>query len=86
MKAEHLGVITGVDLALSSNDGTEAYYASVNDEVNSLVYNPSLGICECVNLVNPEEDVPQTIAKVFRHPERKKWLSAIEKEYMNLIS
>ena len=40
----------------------------------------------CVNLVNPEEDVPQTIAKVFKHPERKKWLSAIEKEYMNLIS
>ena len=86
VKAEHLGVITGVDIALSSSDGTEAYYALVNDEVNSLVYNPSSGICECVNLVNPEEDVPQTIAKVFRHPERKKWLSAIEKEYMNLIS
>jgi hypothetical protein len=37
VKAEHLGVITGVDIALRSNDGTEAYYyyALVNDEVNS---------------------------------------------------
>ena len=72
VKAEHLGVITGVGIALSSSDGTEAYYALVNDEVNSLVHNPSSGIFECVILVNPEEDVPQTIAKVFRHPERKR--------------
>ena len=86
VKAEHLGVITGVDINLKASDGVEAHYALVNDEYNSLVYNTQSGLCECVNLVNPEEDVPQTIAKVFRHPERKKWLEAIQKEYMSLIS
>ena len=86
VKAEHLGVITGVDINLKTSDGAEAHYALVNDEYNSLIYNTQSGLCECVNLVNPEEDVPQTIAKVFRHPERKEWLEAMQKEYMSLIS
>ena len=79
-------MVTGIDISLTSSNGGEAYYVLVNDEVNSLVYNERSGLVECVNLVNPEEDVPQTIAKVFKHPEREKWLAAIQKEYMNLIS
>ena len=39
VKAEHLGVVTGIDISLTSSNGGEAYYVLVNDEVNSLVYN-----------------------------------------------
>ena len=63
MKADHLGIVTGIDLNLRGPEGSRAYYALVNDELGSLVYNTESGMCECVNLVNPEEDVPQTIAK-----------------------
>ena len=86
VKADHLGIVTGIDLNLRGPEGSQAYYALVNDELGSLVYNTESGMCECVNLVNPEEDVPQTIAKVFKHEDRKEWLDAILKEYMNLIS
>ena len=70
VKAGHLEVVTGIDISLTFPNGGEAYYVMVNDEVNLLVYNERLGLVECVNLVNPEEDVPQTIAKVSKHPER----------------
>jgi hypothetical protein len=86
VKVEHLEIVTGIDLNLQGPEGSEAYYALVNDEVGSLVYNAESGMCECVNLANPEEDVPQNIAKVFKHGDRKEWLDAILKEYMNLIS
>ena len=71
VKADHLGIVTGIDLNLRGPEGSQAYYALVNDELGSLVYNTESGMCECVNLVNPEEDVPQTIAKVFKHEDRK---------------
>ena len=88
MKAEHLGVIAGVDISLQSSDGTEAYYALINDEVNSLlVYiQPRLGNMRMCESSESRRGRPADNSQSFKHPERKKWLSATEKEYMNLIS
>ena len=43
-------------------------------------------MCECVNLVNPDEDVPQTIAAIFKHKDRGEWLDSVLQEYTNLAS
>ena len=39
-----------------------------------------------MNLVNPDEDVPQSIAEIFRHEDRREWLDSVLKEYVNLAS
>ena len=85
VKADHLGCVTGVDITLE-HEGTEVTFSIVEDEMSQIVQNQKSGLCECVNLVNPDEDVPQTISKVLKHPERRKWLDSILKEYLNLAS
>ena len=41
---------------------------------------------ECVNMVNPDEDVPNTFAQILKHDERKEWLASVLEEYVNLAS
>jgi hypothetical protein len=86
IKADHLGLVTGVDLNLQAPDGTEMTYTIVDDETESFVYNPTTRLTECVHLVTPDEDVPQTFAKILKHSERKEWLECVLKEYVNLAS
>ena len=84
VKADHLGIITGVGLQLESPNGELLNYATVNDEVSSLVVNDDTSMVECVTLVNPDEDVPQSFAKILRHEDRNEWLDSVLKEYLNL--
>ena len=86
VKADHLGIITGVDLELRAPNGEILSYAIVNDEVSSLVVNDRSHMIECVNLVDPEEDVPQTFSKILKHEDRNEWLDSVLKEYTNLAS
>ena len=72
VQAEHLGVIIGVDINLKTSDGAEANLCLSERRIQlTVVYNTQSRLCKCVNLVNPEEDVPQTIAK--------EWLEEIQK-------
>ena len=84
VKADHLGLVTGVDVQLQGPDDSTITYTLVNDEVSSFVYCPASGLTECVNLVNPDEDVPQTFSKVLKHADRRRWLDSILKEYIGL--
>jgi hypothetical protein len=85
IKADYLGLTSGTDIEISHGKETLTY-AIVNDEISHLVMNDDSKMCECVNLVNPDEDVPQTIAAIFRHRDRREWLDSVLQEYTNLAS
>jgi len=86
VKADHLGVVTGVDITLEAPNGEELHYSLINDEFSHLVVNERSSMIECVNMVNPDEDVPNTFAQILKHDERKEWLASVLEEYVNLAS
>ena len=63
VKADHLGIVTGVDITLEAPNGEELHYSLINEEFSHLVINESSSMIECVNMVNPDEDVPNTFAQ-----------------------
>ena len=85
VKADYLGLTSGTNIEISH--GKEPLtYAIVNDEISNLVMNDDSKMCEYFNLVNTDEDVPQTIAAIFKHRDRREWLDSVLQEYTNLAS
>ena len=85
VKADYLGLTSGTNIEISHGKETLTS-AIVNDEISHLVMNDDSKMCEYVNLVNPDEDVPQTIAAIFKHRDRREWLDSVLQEYTNLAS
>ena len=86
VKADHLGIVTGVDITLEAPNGEELHYSLINKEFSHLVINESSSMIEYVNMANPDEDVPNTFAQILKRSERKEWLASVLEEYVNLAS